>query len=77
MMTLRPKHNLESVIGTLATGLSSGTIQLSTDSSVPSRVRADEEPPSLHYALAGPNRNDASPRSDNKFNPQVSSSSKK
>jgi hypothetical protein len=74
MMTLRPKHSFESVVGNLATGLSSGTIRLATDS----RKSAAEKPgQTSHYTAANVSRQSTPLKDDSALlNPLVSSSKK-
>lgn len=61
MMTLRPKHSFESVVANLATGLTSGTVRLSTAGSEPASSPREQ---AAHYSKAHGNRPAMSPKED-------------
>jgi hypothetical protein len=74
MMTLRPKNSLDSVIGRLATGLSSGTIRLSTDSS---ESAGNEQEQVAHFSKIKGKRHAAAVKDDSVLLRPIGSSLKK
>jgi hypothetical protein len=72
MMTLRPKHSFESVIGNLATGLTSGKVRLSTE-----LKDADTPDQPAYYSKAAGGRQAMYPKDDSSMLHPVGPSSKK